>query len=706
MHVKARFESLLPLASASHMLRKPLRLLLVPQETAQNEKSANSQIDTSDAVLCFCTSKFFESGPCMQELVRGVLRGKPIVTVLEEDAARGGLTEAEVASHFTNEAWTDFLDSVRNRLGRTGGPGTLRDRIEQQWAEDWKQEGMKAPTGDEMRAAMFESAPIVWFRLSDLQDVTMRLIAERLLCAADCRTKKGPASMPCYDEDYDAKVYIKGEIAARFGKEPQCKLREQTIRLYCSGFNPGASELVTNELRSVAPRMVLSSSLEDAALFVVYMTSETWKGEHSDQMAAVVETALDSSKKLLLVHEMMPRLRARDLAGCSERFEDILFLTPTQLVSKGLYKQIASPLAYGEWRECGMLRLALKIQRLVAPPSSGLQGTLASVPVHANRKSSRVAPSSTACTNGAQIHADELPTLSSAVDDRTPVVTAGESVSLPQPSVKLPSLIKGHGATTTTTTTTTLSAYGAPQAAEPQAATQQAVRAHAAAMVALSRLSSGSRSAAPSRIAPVLLRAGIGAVQFTTSVQRSAASSASTRSAIDSEAAPASAFESSVQESISNSKIVPKTKIEPAAEPHPPLDAHPSNVTVRRSFRHTELSRFESSGQGHTQWDGVGLTHVLSDLSHLLRVRKETTLLPGLHGGGGVNVSIPDLAESEESRAREVIAACARVWICNHRKTSKTRRFSVTAHLDAQRAIAEMSELSMNRRFEDDEPAL
>lgn len=115
--------------------------------------------------------KFFESGPCLQEMVRAVLRGKPIVCLLESDTApsAGSLTEEQVASFFKNEVWGGTLDTLKNRLGKTGGPGTLRDRIEQQWATEWGKEGMKAPTGDEMLAAIFTSPPIVWFELSDLQ---------------------------------------------------------------------------------------------------------------------------------------------------------------------------------------------------------------------------------------------------------------------------------------------------------------------------------------------------------------------------------------------------------------------------------------------------------------------------------------------------------------------------------------------------------
>lgn len=136
-----------------------------------SEASSNEQVDTSNTTLCFATMMFFDSGPCLQEVVRAVLRKKPIILVLEEDEGRGGLTEAQVRAYFEEDKWNAMLGQTKNRLGRSGGPGTLRDRVEGQWAESWGPEwaGMKAPTGEEMLAAFFASPPIIFFRLTDLQ---------------------------------------------------------------------------------------------------------------------------------------------------------------------------------------------------------------------------------------------------------------------------------------------------------------------------------------------------------------------------------------------------------------------------------------------------------------------------------------------------------------------------------------------------------
>ena len=42
-------------------------------------------IDVSNAVLCFCTRRWFTNKPCVREILRAVLRKKPCIAVLESD---------------------------------------------------------------------------------------------------------------------------------------------------------------------------------------------------------------------------------------------------------------------------------------------------------------------------------------------------------------------------------------------------------------------------------------------------------------------------------------------------------------------------------------------------------------------------------------------------------------------------------------------
>jgi hypothetical protein len=54
-------------------------------------------IDVSEVVLCFCTQNWLTNPPCVREIVRAVLRNKPVIALLEPETSdtRGGRTEAE-----------------------------------------------------------------------------------------------------------------------------------------------------------------------------------------------------------------------------------------------------------------------------------------------------------------------------------------------------------------------------------------------------------------------------------------------------------------------------------------------------------------------------------------------------------------------------------------------------------------------------------
>eukprot|EP00966_Prymnesium_polylepis_P108200 2504989-Prymnesium_polylepis.1 len=102
----------------------------------------------------------------MRELLRAVLTNKPIIALMEPDPSHGGLTRAQIR---------DALELASN------GPTCLCV----QWglvekAEGW---GYELPSGEQLYNAVFAQEPIEWNRLGRFQDVTMRLIAERLLPA-------------------------------------------------------------------------------------------------------------------------------------------------------------------------------------------------------------------------------------------------------------------------------------------------------------------------------------------------------------------------------------------------------------------------------------------------------------------------------------------------------------------------------------------
>ena len=65
---------------------------------------------------------------------------------------------------------------------------------------------LEIPTGQEIIDVLFASAPIVWYRLTDPQDISMRLIAERLI----------PGFAHTYGEPYVQMAYVQDELEQIF----------------------------------------------------------------------------------------------------------------------------------------------------------------------------------------------------------------------------------------------------------------------------------------------------------------------------------------------------------------------------------------------------------------------------------------------------------------------------------------------------------
>ena len=151
--------------------------------------SDHPHIDVSDVVLCYCTEKWFTSGPCLREVVRAVCRKKPLIALLEPDTSgvHGGLTEAVCREILRCERILSFSGpgaSKTNPDSKTYA-SRLQDQAEMvaKWAQAWDDsyQPVRLPTAREVEDALFASAPIIWSPLADLQDVSVRMIAERLL---------------------------------------------------------------------------------------------------------------------------------------------------------------------------------------------------------------------------------------------------------------------------------------------------------------------------------------------------------------------------------------------------------------------------------------------------------------------------------------------------------------------------------------------
>ena len=200
-------------------------------------------VDTSEVVLVCCTQKYFASKACARELVRAVLRNKPLIALLEQEERSGAMTVDQIQKALPTD-WSDswgFLD-------------------------EFQPLGFEAlPSGDDIFNALFLQDAIEWNRFGAFQDVTMRLIGERML-----RLTKPKDKDP---------VYLQGEAAVL---SVRLKPSAHKFHLYCSPYNAGADKLAA-ELEKAFPRDLKGfewtadiANLKHCDRFLVYLTSRTF----------------------------------------------------------------------------------------------------------------------------------------------------------------------------------------------------------------------------------------------------------------------------------------------------------------------------------------------------------------------------------------------------------------------------------------------
>ena len=121
-------------------------------------KNVAERLDRDGAcVLVHCSDGYFKSMNCMIELRSTVSKGKPIIPVLDPDQSRGGLTKAQIKQQLIES------DGKWERWG-------------------FNTDDLGDDKGEELYSTLFSYEPVDWNRIGAFQDVTMRLIAERLLC--------------------------------------------------------------------------------------------------------------------------------------------------------------------------------------------------------------------------------------------------------------------------------------------------------------------------------------------------------------------------------------------------------------------------------------------------------------------------------------------------------------------------------------------
>ena len=277
----------------------------------------------------------------MKELYRAVVQRRPILAMLEPDASQdGGLGQHEIESLITNA----LLDE---------------HRLRSKW-EEWRQKGeilpeaiqwnRVAPGEQEVRAALFATPPVEWHRLPHLQDVTIRLIAQRGVLRGE------------------GELYLQGGTTAK----PSFGGRIQNV--FCSPFNAGAAAVI-DELTASGTVTVdyeelfcISdiSQLDTCEGMLVLLDKRTWtSGENTFRLGEHIEAAVRLGLPICCAHEF-PSLVGSPRHALE--FGLVFDATPPHLSGRdgpvNLYREIAVALLGDEWRKPGLVALAAK---LVAP---------------------------------------------------------------------------------------------------------------------------------------------------------------------------------------------------------------------------------------------------------------------------------------------------------------------------------------------------
>ena len=326
------------------------------------EGAGGEYVDKSSVVLVFCTERYLKSRACARELFKALLERKPMITVLEPAAKRGGLTREQITHVLTLET---FPSAIPPATRPSHGPS--RDGIEavcEDWSAKWKLDDevtswghTRRPSGAEILKALFEHPPIEWNRFSALQDVTMRLIAERLLV----------------NESFK-ETFVKGEIGRVQIMLPP-PVEERHFHLYCSPHNLGAEqlglelhELIQSSGAAGSAALLVTSDLKQLRscdFMLLYLTSATWtSGTTSTQYAEEVVAAVKAGVTLLPVHEFPSALEANEVRrACDfDAFWRDGWTPKHLLVSEfNIYRQIAIALKAGAWRRPGLMQVALKL---------------------------------------------------------------------------------------------------------------------------------------------------------------------------------------------------------------------------------------------------------------------------------------------------------------------------------------------------------
>ena len=288
-------------------------------------------IKRSSVVLVYCSKGYFSSKNCVRELVASVKNQKPLLALTDPEASHGGLSLHQIHQQCVE------ADESQWRWGFKLDSESERSTHEYHGDFVW-------PGGQELYNALFASEPIEWNRIGVFQDVTMRLIAERLL-----------------DQKLHCQTYVQDELVR---VQPSLgKPQDSGFHIYCSPKNVGASELMLEVGNALRLEIHSTTRLVDLPLcnhMLVYLNALTWtNGETSAAFANEVKQAMEAGAHVLLAHEMMGVGGQEARHGCE--FDSFFTTTPQDLLQADIYSMVAIALKGGAWREASMVMVAMAL---------------------------------------------------------------------------------------------------------------------------------------------------------------------------------------------------------------------------------------------------------------------------------------------------------------------------------------------------------
>ena len=324
-----------------HELLPDLKVFLDVDDLTRG-KGADA-VDVSSVVLVFCSDGYFSSINCMRELLRAVLKKKPIVAMFETDAKHGAITIEQIEERLCDAK----LQPMYAQWG-------LDEEV-----KNWKHE---LPTAAELYAKLFAVPALEYNRTTPFQDVTLRLLAERLIPRRKGSLAEAVSSAASSAAGVLGRTYIQGE--ASFEKVKMHHPPHGSYHVFCSGAMPGFAELVREASESTnCGNIWTTRNLDELAScehFLVYLHGKTWtSGEMSDSFAQNVRQAMDAGINLLLVYETVGGGRgAEQKSRFACTFEELRKVTPPDLIERGVYNKIALGMKGGPWRKASMIKLA------------------------------------------------------------------------------------------------------------------------------------------------------------------------------------------------------------------------------------------------------------------------------------------------------------------------------------------------------------